>query len=116
MTTQTRRWPMLALLGLLSLSGCQTVEKWGLAERFAGPKTHRPPEDVDQDAPVLKPTQKAEIQVALGRVLEKRGDEKGAEQAYLAALQHDPKRAEAYSRMAVIHRGSGSLTTSATAD
>lgn len=112
MLIRRRRWPLMAMIGLLTLPGCQVAEKWGLAGRFADKPAARPSpptEDVEQSAP-LKPAQKAEIQVALGRVMETRGDDKGAEQAYLVALQHDPQRVEAYSRLAVLHSQQGNFT------
>jgi Tfp pilus assembly protein PilF len=52
--------------------------------------------------PRLSAAQAADVQVALARTLEKRGDEEGARATYAEALKQDPKRTEALVRLAVL--------------
>lgn len=51
----------------------------------------------------LSPQQIADVQVALGRSLEKRGEVAQATAAYLEAVKQDSTRADAYLRLAAIH-------------
>jgi Flp pilus assembly protein TadD len=54
-------------------------------------------------APVLEARQAADIQVAMGRTLEQRGDLEQAQAAYLDALKQDPRRGDACARLAVLY-------------
>jgi tetratricopeptide (TPR) repeat protein len=67
------------------------------------------------DEPVSRITaqQTADVQIALGRSLEKNGDVDQAITAYLEAAKHDPKRADAYGRLAVLYDRQGKFAESA---
>src|SRR5438874_2559495 len=52
--------------------------------------------------PALRDSQVADVQVALGRSLEHSGDLARAQAAYQEALNHDPARADACERLAVV--------------
>jgi Flp pilus assembly protein TadD len=55
----------------------------------------------------------ADVQIALGRTLEKRGAVEQAMGVYLQALQNDPSRADAVARLAVLHDLQGDFAASA---
>jgi Tfp pilus assembly protein PilF len=57
--------------------------------------------------------QVADLQMALGRSLEKGGDLPRASAAYLTALKHDPSRADAYARLAAVHASQGKFDEAA---
>jgi Tfp pilus assembly protein PilF len=61
----------------------------------------------------LNPAQMADVQVAYGRSLEKRGEQDQALARYFEAVQHDPGRADAWHRLAVLHDRQGKFTESA---
>jgi Flp pilus assembly protein TadD len=71
------------------------------------------PEEEENVRPVLKARQAADIKVAMGRTLEKRGDLEGAQAAYLEALRQDPNRADACARLAVLYDRQGKFARSA---
>ncbi|MFL5245756.1 MAG: tetratricopeptide repeat protein [Gemmataceae bacterium] len=60
----------------------------------------------------LKAGQVADIQLGLGHSLEKQGDLEQAMAAYKEALRHDPKCAEAYLRLAILHDRQGQFNES----
>ncbi len=55
----------------------------------------------------VRPEQAADVQFALGRAAEKRGDLDTAQAAYTAATLRDPTRADALHRLAVVHDRKG---------
>jgi Flp pilus assembly protein TadD len=55
-----------------------------------------------ESTPKLTAAQKADVQIAYGRTLEKRGALEQARAVYLEALQNDPSRADACDRLAVL--------------
>src|SRR6516165_4553162 len=57
--------------------------------------------------------QAADVQVALGRSLEKRGDDADALAAYMEAIKRDPKRTDALLRLAVLNDRRGRFNESA---
>lgn len=107
MRTQHRLRLLMAIVCLANLVGCQLAERWGSNGKLANRREHRSPEEDSQPSPPLSASQTADVQVALGRVLEKQGDATGAAQAYFSALQHDPHRADAHWRLAVLHSQQG---------
>lgn len=86
---------VIAAAWIVSLMGCQQSNK--LAGRPAFPRG-----EATQDSPQMSSSQTADVEVALGRMQEKNGELPAAIQAYSAALKHDPKRAEACWRLAVV--------------
>jgi Tfp pilus assembly protein PilF len=55
-----------------------------------------------EPTPTLGAHQVADIKVALGRTLEKRGELDQAQTAYLEAVKQDPKRGDAWARLGVL--------------
>jgi Tfp pilus assembly protein PilF len=93
-------------LGLAWAAGCQHMQ----------PTATTSPATVVCAAPAdPKPTdrQVADVQMALGRSLEKRGEWAQANAAYLEALRHDPKRTDAYARLAAVSACQGKFDESA---
>lgn len=70
----------------------------------------RPPSD---DVAVVTDLQAADVQVAAGRSLEKRGEVEQAMNAYREALRRDPRRADASWRLGVLHDQQGKYKDSA---
>ena len=89
---------------LLCVAGCQHSRP---------AVAHLSPPEEDNARPVLKARQAADIQVAMGRTLEKRGDLERAQAAYLEALKQDPGRGDACARLAVLYDRQGNFTRSA---
>jgi Tfp pilus assembly protein PilF len=83
----------LALLG----GGCRLADPpaGGLAAGLA------------EAPPRVGPRQAADVNVALGRSLEKQGEIPAAVNAYLDAAKRDPQRADAYLRLAVLYDRQG---------
>ncbi|HZT82481.1 MAG TPA: tetratricopeptide repeat protein [Gemmataceae bacterium] len=103
--TRCRRFrPGLAALGLALLPGC-----WQTAPPLAPPPAAVLPQvpataaALAEPTPTLKAAQVADVQVALGKSLEERGAPEQALAAYQAALRHDPSRADAAARLAVLY-------------
>jgi Tfp pilus assembly protein PilF len=99
-----RQSRLAAALPLTLLAGCLQ----------SSPRPASPPllPGTGEPAATLKPSQRADIQVAMGRVFEKRGAGAQAEAAYLEALKHDPKRADACARLAVLYDRQGKFKES----
>jgi Flp pilus assembly protein TadD len=92
-------------MGLLGSAGCVSLDQVpGLALR---------PTAADQDAPRLSKQQAADVHLALGRSLEKRGDLDQAIAAYQEAEKRDSKRVDAYARLAVLYDHQGKFEESA---
>jgi Tfp pilus assembly protein PilF len=93
------------LLGMACLAGCHPFQyRPGRAPLLPG----------SEDNPVaLNPSQVADVKVALGRTLEKRGEEGQAIASYSEALQEDPSRADACVRLAVLSDQQGKFDESA---
>lgn len=90
----------ILLLGLAGLGGCHVPDLLpGNGENPSG----------------LSPPQVADVQVAMGRSLEKRGEEDRAMSAYLDAVKQDPSRADALTRLAVLYDEQGRFASSRTA-
>jgi tetratricopeptide (TPR) repeat protein len=106
MTGKKRYWRAAAALSVGSavLAGCQ---QFGLAPA-------RPTVALDNPAEALKisPHQAADVQVALGRSLEKRGDPAKAIAAYEEAIKRDPRRTDALLRLAILHDRQGQFQES----
>jgi Tfp pilus assembly protein PilF len=98
----TRRFGGLAALGLALLAGCQHDPY-----RPIGPQPGAPDPNVR-----LTPPQVADVQVAMGRTLEGRGNAAEAAQAYLEALKRDPNRVDAIMRLAILYAQQGQLEDS----
>jgi tetratricopeptide (TPR) repeat protein len=82
-------------LGIACLAGCQHLNR---PARRPGPA----PGPREPGAKVT-PAQVADVQIALGRAAEQRGDPDGAIAAYRDALARDRHRADAYWRLAILH-------------
>jgi Flp pilus assembly protein TadD len=86
---------LLIAVGLSPLGGCQLMEP---LPAIAPPATPPP-----ESAPKLTATQIADVKIAYGRTLEKRGASDQAQAAYYEALKLDPGRADACTRLGVIY-------------
>src|SRR5262249_1176226 len=85
-------WQMLVLASLIA-SGCQSARPQ-IASNYGAP----PPER----APKLDKEQVADVQMALGRSLEKQGELDEAIQAYNKVQAKNPQRADVYARLAIV--------------
>jgi Flp pilus assembly protein TadD len=84
------------------VGGCVQLDK------RPGPAAVQPPTALtEENSPKLTAVQKADVQIAYGRTLEKRGSSDQAQAVYLEALKNDPSRADACARLAVIHDQQG---------
>ena len=97
----------LACLGAF-LMGCRQVPEARPRPRSA-PLLRESAEDIE----TLTPGQAADLQIALGRSLERRGEFDRAIAAYLEALERDEGRADACLRLAVLHDRRGRFQDSA---
>jgi Tfp pilus assembly protein PilF len=87
------RLTLTALVGLSCLPGCQ----------HSGPVTQAPSLVQHNERPTkLNEVQVADVQIAQARTLENQGDQAQAGQVYQEALKHDPKRADACLRLAIL--------------
>lgn len=91
-------------LGSTGLSGCQSSGPAGWAEW----SLLRP-----ENGGRINDRQTADVQVALGRTYEKRGQADQALAAYAEAVKHDPKRTDAYARLAILNDRQGKFKESA---
>jgi Tfp pilus assembly protein PilF len=82
------------VLCLIALASCQHVQPQPRAQQLVA--------DPAENETKLKGSQVADVQIALGRSLEKRGLVEQATAAYLKALKHDPTRSDACARLAVL--------------
>src|SRR4051794_39408427 len=100
------RWGGLAMaLGLPLLAGC--------LQGNPRPATRSPMlPGAGEPAPTLGASQVADVQVAMGRALEKRGDGGQAEAAYREALKRAPGQADALGRLAVLYDRQGKFKES----
>lgn len=87
-----KNWRILALASLVA-AGCQHGQPQ-LASNYSAP----PPEA----SPKLGKEQVADVQIALGRSLEKQGSLDEAIQAYHNVLAKNPQRADVYARLAIV--------------
>jgi Flp pilus assembly protein TadD len=92
------------MAGLSCLAGCQHGSRPGDTFLLDGGPS-KPAE--------LTPAQLADVQVACARSLEKRGDEDQAVARYSEAVKHDPRRADAWLRLAILHDQQGKFADSA---
>jgi tetratricopeptide (TPR) repeat protein len=107
MRQDTRFWQgsVAAALWMAGLSGCQQAPLRPqnpallLSTTEAGPK--------------ITARQVADVQVALGRSLEMRGEEQQAMAIYREAVRRDPNRADAYLRLAILSDQQGKFDESA---
>jgi Tfp pilus assembly protein PilF len=101
-----RGWAALAG-GLCLVCGCLQLDQ------RPGTTIVEPPTALTgESSPKLTPAQKADVQIAYGRTLEKRGALDQAQAIYLDALQHDPSRADACARLAVLSDQQGKFEES----
>jgi Tfp pilus assembly protein PilF len=91
-------WVSLAL-GVACGAGCQLPQPAAVP-----PGVAMSPAPAD---PRPNARQVADVQMALGRSLEKAGDLPRAGAAYLTVLKHDPNRADAYARLAAVNASQG---------
>lgn len=106
---------LIVLVGLVTCSGCQRLNgplAW-LKNDDAKPAADiaRGPVGVMQGNSFAsaKPTsqQKADVQIAFARTVEREGDLQGAMKIYQQIIESSPKHPESYHRMAVLHDQSG---------
>lgn len=88
---------IVALLGLGLLAGCHQAGGPSSALTTAAVLP------VSESTPKLSNAQVADVQVAYGRALEKRGAADAAAGVYQEALRHDANRSDAMARLAVLH-------------
>jgi Flp pilus assembly protein TadD len=91
-------------LGACGLSGCQVMSQTGAAGGVLPGK--------GDAATTLEPRQVADIRIAQGQVLARRGDLEQAQEALLQAVQRDPSRADAWARLAVLADQQGNFAKS----
>src|SRR5438128_537544 len=107
MTRSKRFWQgsVAAALWMAGLSGCQQapLRPQGPALSLGG---------ADERAKITA-RQAADVQVALGRSLEMRGEGEQAMAVYREALRRDPNRADAYVRLAILCDQQGKFDESA---
>src|SRR5262245_31005529 len=93
------------VLWLACLSGCQQAP--------VRPQNPVLSVGAAEQGPKLTSRQAADVQVALGRSLEMRGDSEQAMAVYREAVRRDPSRADAYMRMAILCDQQGKFEESA---
>ncbi len=95
-------------LSILTVAGCQAHLPWQTADN-AKPVTQARRQTSKSN---VTPRQTADVQISMGRLMERRGQLDEAEQAYGAALKQDPKRAVSYWRLAILHDRRGDFERS----
>src|SRR5262245_45190481 len=100
-----RRGVWVLSIGLAFMTGCQS----------GGSHSSQTPTLLSdgRGVPHLNAEQVADVQHALGRSVEQAGEVKEAEAYYQEAVKRDPKRADAWLRLAVLHDRQGKFTESA---
>ncbi len=95
---------------LATLSGCQQLSMlreghlpWSRTAR----QTHVPPVSPAEATEPLRPEQKADIQIAMARSLERQGRTDDAKKMYLQAIQAAPKRADVHHFLALLYDRNG---------
>jgi Flp pilus assembly protein TadD len=88
----------LIAVGLSVLGGCVHMEPAPASAPSPSPATPPP-----ESAPKLTAAQVADVKIAYGRNLEKRGATDQAQAMYLEALKLDPGRADACARLAMLY-------------
>ena len=110
--TGLRRTPrigkVLAAGALIGLVGCHQVPS-----RPGAPSPLGFGNEPKGGGTTITPAQEADVQISMGRVAEQRGDLDQAMAAYRAALDRDRRRADAYTRLAVLHDKQGKFRESA---
>src|SRR4051812_10258489 len=108
MARKRRSWPgpLAVALGALSLlAGCRHPGGPPAGDGLsAGGK---------REQSELTPRQRADVQIAYARSLEKRGEQDQALARYQDAVQQDPDRGDAWLRLAVLHDRQGKFSESA---
>src|SRR4051812_37205233 len=117
MKTTTDRLRLVRIAIILGLAGwatgCHSLP------RTSFQPVHRPPHPTaslleSRDPQVnLTAAQEADVQVALGRTLEKQGEIAKAMASYQEAVRRDAHRADAYLRLAILHDRQGQFRDSA---
>jgi Flp pilus assembly protein TadD len=88
------------VIWLCVTSGCHIVDP---APAVPPPAVSVPTVTTQESAPKLTSAQVADVKIAYGRTLEKRGALDQAQATYLEALKLDPNRADACSRLGVLY-------------
>lgn len=110
LVTAVRRATLLSLCLVFCCTGCQSLTSWSLP-KWGRTKTRPPIQETTLSADPLSAGQVADVQVAIGRSAEARGDVEAATQAYREALKKDDSRADAYHRLALIYDRQGESET-----
>jgi Flp pilus assembly protein TadD len=99
---KVRNAASFSLTVLLLLSGCQTFNNW---KNNSYQSKNQPPSGLNdsQFTADVKPEQKVNVQMAIAHALESQGESQQAINMYLDVVKQDPRRAEAYHRLAVLH-------------
>jgi len=99
---------------LAAFSGCQQLSMlreghlpWSTTARLRQTPTQPPAETCEP----LRPEQKAEIQIAMARSLERQGRTDEAKKMYLEAVNAAPQRADAYHLLALLYDRNGECQT-----
>jgi Tfp pilus assembly protein PilF len=101
---RSRIGPLVVAAGLAWLAGCRHP---------AGPPVGNALLEGASGRGDLTPRQLADVQVAYGQALEKRGEADQARARYFEAVKHDPDRADAWRRLAVLHDRQGKFSEAA---
>jgi Tfp pilus assembly protein PilF len=109
-------WPVVALLLLVSIGGCQQAG-FHKTPRFPWQKQAferaSTPLDSVAEQPPLTAAQKADMQLVFAGGMERQGRYEEAREMYRKAIESDPERADAYHRLALLHDQQGECETAA---
>jgi Tfp pilus assembly protein PilF len=103
MSNRSRAFVVLTI-GVACIAGCNSLGHDSPRQTRSSPQS--------QPTGAVTPAQEADMQIALGRVAEQRGDLDEAMAAYLDALKRDKHRADAYQRIAVLYDRQGNFRQS----
>lgn len=95
------------MLLVLLAAGCHALHN-----REAGPSSGLP-DEAELRPNLVSAGKTADMQVAMGRLFERKGDIDTATAAYQAAIRHDPNRADALLRLGVLYDRQGRFAESA---
>jgi tetratricopeptide (TPR) repeat protein len=105
MTTKTQGLPAMAAIVAamaIGLSGCQAISNI-LPDRSKSNNTAASPFGASEASEPITKKQQADVQMALGRTLERDGNLDEAIKIYEDVVQKDSKRTDVYVRLAVVH-------------
>ncbi len=99
----------------VSCAGCQTVrEKFDLSDQLGWTRGNAAHSNSIAQSPIVspfqtaslanevRPDQKADVQMVMGRAMEREGKLEAAQEVYLNVIKMDPSRADAFHRLAIL--------------